>query len=94
MMRLDDARTLKRFIKSKGYHCIIPLGYGPDRYFARIFGTGGKWIDFTDAAAFRKHHAMRLRQGRTAQRELQRLSTRRRPRSGLEILIDRACGLE
>lgn len=90
-MRLTDARMLQREIREAGYHCVVPLGNGPDGYFARIFGKTP--IDFHTRQDFRKHHAMRLRQQRRAIRDYRKMRTGRRTLSPIEIMIDRACGL-
>lgn len=67
-MTLRNARALRDEIRSYGYRCTVPLGYGPDGYSAVIFS--GRPIEFHDRAAFRKHHAMRLRKRRKFLRQL------------------------
>jgi hypothetical protein len=98
-MTLTNARKLQKEIQSKNYHCIVPLGYGPRRYFCRTFRTkNGQLVpfDFRSRATFRKHHAMRLRENRRIMRFYDKMmqQQRARLRSPLDAMIDRACGLE
>lgn len=88
-MKLRDARALQHEIQCRGYHCIVPLGFGPACYFARIFGVKAA-IDFHSVASFRKHHAKHLRE----RRRIMRTPFPARPRSPIEVLVDRACGLD
>lgn len=98
-MNLKDARTLRDEIRAYGYHCTVPLGYGPDGYSAFIFGAGP--IEFKTRAAFRKHHAIRLRHRRQTDREIEkaggldaiirRAQGRRDTRSPIDRMIDEAC---
>lgn len=90
-MTLKDAKALRDYIRSKGYHCIVPLGHGPAAYAPEISGPRS----FQTRAAFRAHHAMRLRERRQALRAYLALVARRPAlnRSPIEMMIDRACGL-
>ena len=95
-MKLADARCLRDKIREHaGYHCVVPLGYGPDGYFARIFSSGGNGmlvpVNFHARAEYRAHYAMRLREGRAVSRMFAKPPKRRSP---IEIMVDRACGLE
>ncbi len=89
-MTLKDARTVRDELREHGLHSIVPLGHGPDKYFARIFAVHNVTHDFHSGAQARKYLADRLRRLRKAAMERQRA---RRPRSPIEVLIDRACGL-
>lgn len=90
-MLLQDAKKLRDEIRRVGLHCIVPLKHGPDRYFARIFTVDGP-VDFRDRKGwlgYRKGYEKRKREGERAAR----LLTLPPPRSPLELMIDRACGL-
>lgn len=89
-MTLKDAKALRDEIRGYGYHCIVPLGHGPDGYTPRISSRS-----FNTREEFRKYHAMRLRERRLAQREYERQLSRlrSRPRSPIEMMVDKACGL-
>lgn len=93
-MTLKDARALRDYIVTYGYHSTVPLGHGPDRYTPRIFGAMDgcgalTFLEFESAADFRRHHAMRLRERRRVMRSLLHAP----PRSAIEMMIDQACGL-
>lgn len=91
-MTLKDAKVLRDEIKRvSGFHCIVPLGHGPDSYFARIFSF--EKIDFYDRASFRRYRAQQIRTKRALELEWAKRE-RRRARSPLDIMIDRACGVE
>ena len=90
-MTLTEAKALRDEIRSRGYHCIVPLGHGPAGYFARIFRTAVERIDFHDRASFRSHHARRLWKRRAFMRTLDQPA---RARSPIESMVARACGLE
>ena len=90
-MSLLEARKLRDEIQRAGYHSIVPLGHGPEGYFARIFGKAS--IDFYSRHAFRKHHAMRLRERKKMFRDYEQIQRIRPARSPIEIMIDQACGL-
>lgn len=101
-MKLADARKLQKEMRGPGwgFHCIVPVGHGPDGYFCRIFGSGkvpGELvpIDFTDRAAAVAYNQARKRRQARAQREYLKLQMRARDRrSPLDRAIDQACGLE
>lgn len=87
-MTLAEARALRDEIREHGLHCVVPLGYGPVGYSARIYsGRGGgpaMPVDFSSRSAWRAWKDERER------REQLRLS---RPRSPIEAMIDQACGI-
>ena len=90
-MTLQEARTLRDEIRDAGLHCVVPLGFGPNGYFARIFGgfpvapkdfhDRQTWVEYKEASDKRRARDMARWNGG-------------RPRSPIEIMIDRACGLE
>ena len=41
-MTLKEAHALQAEIKGHGLHCVVPLGYGPNAYFARIYTSEGE----------------------------------------------------
>ena len=90
-MTLTDARKLRDEIRAAGLHCIVPLGHGPDGYFARIFTDTGP-VDFPGLAPWRLWKSERAKRVRESERRPARLE-HGRPRSPLELMIDRACGL-
>lgn len=88
-MNLIDAKALRDVIRAEtSCHCIVPLGHGPDGYFARIFAAPlrGKpvAVDFYSIDAAKAYFTYRDVEKQQASR----------PRSPIEIAIDRACGLE
>jgi hypothetical protein len=88
-MTLQEAKALRDEIREH-YHCIVPLGFGPGGYVARIFGLEGA-IDFHTRFQYRAWHVRRLRERRAQLREWAMPQKRRSP---IEIMIDRACGRE
>lgn len=100
-MILAAAKLVRDEARRYGYHSIVPLGHGPDGYFARIYSakieigadssvtTALTTIDFRSRAEFRAHHAMRLRQRRAL------LASGRavKRRSPIEMMVDRAYGI-
>jgi hypothetical protein len=80
-MTLKQARALRDTIRDRGIHCTVPLGNGPAGYFARIWGINGQ-RDFRSLAEWREYDRERLSR---------KLASR--PRSPIELMIDRACGL-
>lgn len=93
-MTLQDAKALRTTIKASGYHCIVPLGHGPRRYFARIFGHGTQVIDFRSVAAFKRFDVKaQLERKRIVQFYREHVARPLPARSGMEIMIDRACGV-
>jgi hypothetical protein len=89
-MTLKVAKTLREEIRRTGIHCVVPLGFAPDGYFARIFTSDGP-LDFYDRGTFRKYKADLIVSRRAKRRTDVRLA---RPRSPIDILIDRSCGLD
>lgn len=104
-MKLAEARALAREIQTTGPACTVPYGYGPDGYFARIvsswrsddtdlFASQGRAaapVDFHDREEWEAWRAKRV------ERDTQRdaiIAAHSQPRSSLDILIDRACGIE
>lgn len=98
-MKHKDARTLATYIREAiGCACTVPNGHGPDGYFARIWtsrtddGTSQRQAperpkDFYSRADFEAWRA-------ACERERGRQERRSRPRSPIDILIDRACGVD
>jgi hypothetical protein len=92
-MKLPAARALQAKIKAAGPHCIVPLGHGPAGYFCRIFTSEGP-RDFHGHCGWGTYHRASLKRRAKAHEEYERmLSQMRRPRSPIELMIDRACGL-
>lgn len=93
-MTLKDAKALRDYILSKNViNCTVPLGHCPDNYFPRSFLAAGPH-DWTSKQQFREWLAKRRRQDRRNLREYERImSGRRRQRSAIEMMVDRACGL-
>lgn len=84
-MTLKDAKTLRDEIKATGLHCIVPLGYKPRNYFARIFLTAGGTVDFYDREQWTAYRDWQERQRNKRQMP--------RPRSVIDALVDEACGV-
>ena len=83
-MTHQKAKALRNRILATGLHCTVPLGYGPKGYFARIFtNKGGELVplDFKTYTAWEKYKKARDAKGMP------------RPRSPMEAMIDRACGI-
>lgn len=93
-MTLKDARGLRDYIHSKNsVNCTVPLGFGPDGYFATsILHTGARqWQSRKD---FRVWLAQHIRECRRIHREYERvMRAPQRRRSPIDLMIDRACGL-
>ena len=95
-MTLKEARTLRDDVLAYGLGCTVPLGYGPDGYQPQIWTDSGV-VRFASRAEWRTYAARMLRRRRRALREYQQDCDRqmmRKRRSPIEIMIDRACGLE
>jgi hypothetical protein len=103
-MTFAEAKKLRDFIRSYGPWCTVPTGYKPDRYFARIL----RWdeaakkmlpVDFHDWLAARKDMAEMLCRERATRARCREFKDREwfrlnhPPRSPLDAMIDRACGL-
>lgn len=86
-MTLKEARALRDTIRATGIWSVTPTGHGPDGYFARIWGVNGQQ-DFRSPGEW----AAYVRE-RDERRRREQAALRRPPRSPIEILIDRACGL-
>jgi hypothetical protein len=82
-MTLQAARALRDEILADGTHCVVPLGHGPDGYWAQIVTTVGDGIFHSDEQwqEYRK------------EREARRFRIMHPARSPIEMLIDKACGL-
>lgn len=101
-MTFKDARALRDLIRETGIHCTVPTGYAPDGYFARIVTTIGSPTgaglpkDLRDHADWEAWEAYRASMSAMEERERKRarLGTMPRPRSPLDVLIDRACGIK
>lgn len=94
-MELKAAKALRDEIKLAGYDCIVPLGYGPRGYFARIFGATNKPRDFRTLRVFRRFRLKRKMEAERAQHEYVKLMLQQRypARSPIEMMIDDACGI-
>ena len=91
-MTLREARELQAEIRDKwGYHCTVPLGWGPNGYWCQISTSVGSGR-FMNRAEARKYRADSLRRHRNAMRELSKPLVRP-ARSPIERMVDRACGL-
>src|SRR5687767_352939 len=92
-MKLKQAKALRDEITAKtGAYCTVPLKHGPDKYFARIFRWSEEFkatlpVDFESRTAW-------LLDFRTQEQIKLARQLKSRPRSPIEILIDRACGVE
>lgn len=92
-MILASARVLQAKIKEAGLHCIVPLGHGPDGYFCRIFTDKGT-KDLASVRDWVKYRRASMKRRAKALADYELLMTQmRRPRSPIELMIDRACGL-
>ncbi len=96
-MTLKNARALRDYIHAKGsVNCSVPLGFGPDGYFAtsRLRTGPHQWQSKQE---FRNWQAKYLRDRRKALRDYEQMmrqqQRRRSPRSPIEMMVDRACGL-
>lgn len=97
-MTLTEARRVRDFFRSRRIHSIVPLGHGPDGYYAEIIASdigerGYRKMPFGSMAEARSHVAMRLRWERAFKRECLEFENRKPPRSPIDVMIDRACGL-
>lgn len=84
-MKLADARELRDEIRVAHIHCVVPLGHGPDGYFARIWTDKGV-RDFCSPAEWEAYCEEREKE----EQKRRRLS---RPKSAIERMIDKACGI-
>lgn len=101
-MTFKEAHELRRYILSKNsLACTVPTGgRSPDNYFATSYMKDGP-REWQSKQEFRDWLAKRRRTDRKQLREWMRLTNgtgdwreiRRRPRSPIELMIDRACGL-
>lgn len=99
-MKLADAKKLRDEIRAYGIHCIVPLGFKPDQYFARIFvwnGTATVPKDFATRRQWRVYRKVCDKERRERAEWVARHGLGgwpgSRPRSPIELMIDRACGL-
>lgn len=90
-MTLSDARHVRDRIRESGIHCTVPTGYAPDGYFARII-TPREPGGVKDFYSEKEWVAWRVKSLRSDIKRRRELDERLRPRSPIEILIDRACG--
>jgi len=90
-MTLKHAKFLRNLIIRDGIHCIVPLGHGPDKYFARIFTANGP-RDFHGPQDYRDYEIEK--QEREHERRMAIKKMEAKHRSPIEIMIDRACGLD
>jgi hypothetical protein len=90
-MTLSEARALRDLIRTDGPFCTVPLGNGPDGYFARIFTSHGSESGAAIAKDFRSESEYR---DYVAERDQAKAKRFIRPAaSPIEMLIDSACGL-
>jgi hypothetical protein len=93
-MNLKQAKLLRDEItETTGAYCTVPLGYGPDGYFARIFrrldtGGGVQPVDFGS----REIWLIDFSEQQRKKAERMAAIERRLRRSPIEILIDQSCG--
>jgi len=92
-MTIQDARKLRDHIKATlGCHCTVPYNYAPDRYFAVI------WTSDTPSGACcpKKFRSQEEFDEWFAEREKRRIAREllSKPRSPLDMMIDKACGIE
>ena len=90
-MSLNEARELREIIKAKGLHCTVPRCVD-GRYFARIWSARGcvgaaKPVDFYSLGDWQAWKIEADRQDLVAK-------LKSRPRSPIEMMIDKACGIE
>jgi hypothetical protein len=82
-MNLQSARQLRDEIKLTGICCVVPLGRGPASYFARIwsvvYSESCQPVDFYSREDWLKYVSSK--------------PAISKPRSPLEAMIDRACGI-
>lgn len=89
-MTRTEASALRDEIRATGTHCVIQKGTGPRDYFARIYSRRGRdvvvpvdfygpdwWAAWQEAAAVEDAQRARIA----------------RPRSPLDAMIDKACGI-
>jgi hypothetical protein len=93
-MKLKEARALRDEIRDDlGCYCAVPFGYPPDGYFARIWTV----IDSPDGALKERRFYSRdewlAHKERRAELAAITLKSIQPPRSPIEYLIDKACGL-
>lgn len=82
LLSFQDAKALRDAIRMDGPWCIVPTRRGVPKYVARIFTDKGE-RDFVSYAEYEAY-----------KRERDARRTAMRPRSPIEIMVDRACGLE
>ena len=82
-MTLIDARKLRDEILATGIYATVPLGHGPDGYWAQIVSSVGDGIfhSLEDFEQYRKESLAR------------RFKELHPARSPIEMMIDKACGL-
>jgi hypothetical protein len=90
-MELPQAKKLQRRIQADGIHCIVPLSKknrtpGVAGYYCRIFPMDGE-LNLMSEADYDDYVERR-------RKERLRMELLSRPRSALDILIDRACGIQ
>lgn len=79
-MNLADARRLRDEIREAGLHCTVPLGYGPDSYFARIFGTDGP-LGLCHPSDWKRYQRNSRRLRKRIEKKWAAIQLTRRPRS-------------
>lgn len=91
-MTLAEARSLRDEIRAIGLWSTVPASreYAPGRYFAQIWGVGGNQR-FTTREQWDEYRLGMIEREKERQKILHRLLNP--PRSPIEAMIDRACGL-
>lgn len=85
-MKLKNARELRDVIRADGTYCTVPNGHGPDRYFVSIttsiYGNPAREIRLVTIKEYERYKMDRFK-----------LKLKSRPRSPIEYMVDKACGL-
>lgn len=105
-MTLSKARCLRDEItRTRNLACVVPMvgaSAGPNRFKARIWGLNGQndfgsraeWLEYRRGMDQRKKLLdAEIEAAGGEQAILDRSTNRPQPRSPLDIMIDRACGL-
>ncbi len=90
-MTYQEARRLRDLIRADGAHAVIPRGYRPHNYVIRTFVRGQPFdLETADeVTAYLEESAKHRKASEKAALQL----TLPKPRTALDAMIDRACGL-
>lgn len=92
-MTYKQAKKLRDLIRADGIHCIIPVGQVGKGHVARIFTKGGP-RDFRSVRGYRTYCTIRDGERALVEQWIQQQEGfLRQPRSPIEAMIDKACGL-